>query len=206
MTEQVRRQPYSVVLFDEFEKAHSDVFNILLQVLDEGWLTDGEGQKVSFTNCVIIGTSNIGSDIMIERKAPIGIGAQMTEWSKDDETKELFKVVKQYFRPEFINRMDEIIVFNRLKKDHFTKIIDILVRDLKLRLEKINIELKISDEAKEYIISNIETEDYGARPLRRKLEQLIENRIASLLIEEVSSNRRIAIVDVVDSKIDISLA
>ncbi len=190
LTEQVKRQPYSVVLLDEFEKAHPDVFNILLQVFDEGWLTDGEGQKVSFRNCVIIGTSNIGSDILSSRKAPIGIGAQMSEWSKDDKTKALFQEVKRHFRPEFINRLDEIIVFNSLGEKELRDIIDLLSRDLRERLEKMGLTLIFEDDAKELILKQIDTYLYGARPLRRKLEQAVENKIASLLIDDFSRQKR----------------
>jgi ATP-dependent Clp protease ATP-binding subunit ClpC len=194
LTEQVRRQPYSVVLFDEFEKAHSDVFNILLQVLDEGWLTDGEGQKVSFSNCVIVGTSNIGAEVMTSRRAPIGIGAQMTEWSQDDICKEMFKIVKNYFRPEFLNRLDEIIIFNRLDKTQFYNILEISIADLKRRLTEVGIEIEFEDEAKKTLIESIETEGFGARPLKRKLEQLVENEIATQIIRSHSEPRRKVIV------------
>lgn len=183
LTEKVKRQPYSVVLFDEFEKAHPDVFNILLQILDEGWLTDSEGQKVSFTNCVIIGTSNLGSEAITDRKQPIGIGTQLNEWTKDEQSKEIFKVVKRFLRPEFINRLDEIIVFNSLGKDEFKQILDININDLAERLQKIGIELEFDEKAKDFVVESIDTTNYGARPLRRKLEDLIENKIASLIIE-----------------------
>ncbi len=184
LTEKVKRQPYSVVLFDEFEKAHSDVFNILLQILDEGWLTDSEGQRVSFANCVIIGTSNLGSEIMSERKTPLGIGAQVNEWSKDEEAKEVFKIVKNYLRPEFINRLDEIIIFNRLGPPEFQEIAAVMVKDFAQRLRRLDISLDFSDEALRFLVSSIDTVHYGARPLKRKLEELVENPIASLLIRD----------------------
>jgi ATP-dependent Clp protease ATP-binding subunit ClpC len=190
LTEKVRRQPYSVVLFDEFEKAHPDVFNILLQILDEGWLTDSEGRRVSFTNCVIVGTSNLGSDVLTDRKQPIGIGSQVTAWSKDEESKEVFKVVKNFLRPEFINRLDEIIVFNRIGRDEFKQIVDINIRDLRARLQNIGIELEIDEEAKLYIVDAVDTTNYGARPLRRKLEELVENKIAALIIEHQETKIR----------------
>ena len=182
LTEKVKRNPYSIVLFDEFEKAHPDVFNILLQVLDEGWLTDGEGQKVSFRNCIVIGTTNLGADIMMDRKRPIGIGAQIQEWSRDDETREIYKIVKKHFRPEFLNRLDEVVIFNRLEKGHLSEILLILVNDLRLRLEKIGHKLKFSDLASKRVLDDIDTMSYGARPLRRYLEQKVENQIASALI------------------------
>ena len=182
LTEKVKRNPYSIVLFDEFEKAHPDVFNILLQVLDEGWLTDGEGQKVSFRNSIVIGTTNLGADIMMDRKRPIGIGAQIEEWSRDDETREIYKIVKKHFRPEFLNRLDEVVIFNRLEKGHLGEILLILINDLRLRLEKIGHKLKFCDHASKRVLDDIDTMSYGARPLRRYLEQKVENQIASALI------------------------
>ncbi len=183
LTEKIKRQPYSVVLFDEFEKAHPDVFNILLQILDEGWLTDAEGQRVSFSNCIIIGTSNMGSEVMAEKRTPIGIGAQLNEWSKDQEVKEVYKIVKNFLRPEFINRLDEIIVFNRLEAEQFTQIADILIKDLEARLKLLGVSLNFSEGAKQYLVKSIDTANYGARPLKRKLEELVENPIANLLIQ-----------------------
>jgi ATP-dependent Clp protease ATP-binding subunit ClpC len=143
LTEKVRRQPYSVVLFDEFEKAHPDVFNLLLQILDEGFLTDAQGQRVSFANCIIIGTSNLGSDILAGPKKSIGIGAHLSEWNKDDQSKEVFKIVKGFLRPELINRIDEIIVFNRLRKEDLSKIVDMNMVDLKSRLKKLGYPLVV---------------------------------------------------------------
>ncbi len=195
LTEQVRRQPYSVVLFDEFEKAHPDVYNLLLQILDEGWLTDAEGHKVSFRNCVVIGTSNLGSEVMSERRQPIGIGVQMLEWSKDEQTKEIFKIVRNYFRPEFINRLDEIIVFNRLGRDDFTRILEVMLGDLEKRLSQMNVALKVDPEVRRQLVESIDTVQYGARPLRRKIEQVIENKIAHLMIEKSADNiREISVV------------
>jgi ATP-dependent Clp protease ATP-binding subunit ClpC len=205
LTEKVKRQPYSVVLFDEFEKAHPDVFNILLQILDEGWLTDSEGQRVSFANCVIIGTSNIGSEVMSERRTPIGIGVQVTEWSKDQETKEVFKIVKGFLRPEFINRLDEIIIFNRLDSDQFREIVEIMLNDLSKRLARLHVELQVTDAVRDGLVKSIDTANYGARPLKRKLEEKIENPIASLLIKERVETPRIAHVDWVEDDARIEL-
>jgi ATP-dependent Clp protease ATP-binding subunit ClpC len=205
LTERVKRQPYSVVLFDEFEKAHPDVFNILLQILDEGWLTDSEGQKVIFSNCIIVGTSNIGSEVMAERKTPIGIGMQINEWSKDEETKEVFKIVKNFLKPEFINRLDEIIVFNRLDIEQFRQISDLLIKDLETRLGKLNVSLKFSNEAKDFLIKSIDTNSYGARPLKRKLEDLVENKIASLLIKVRTEGHKITTVDLVNGALQVEI-
>jgi len=182
LTEQVRLNPYSVVLFDEFEKAHPDIYNLLLQILDEGWLTDSEGHKVSFRNCVIIGTSNLGSDILTDRKRPVGLGSQDDEWSIDNERAAIMDEVKKFLRPEFLNRLDEIIVFNRLSIGDLSKILDIQLDDLRKRLEKMRITLSISEKAKELILKGIDTTNFGARPLRRRLEKSVENEIASVLI------------------------
>ena len=205
LTEKIRKQPYSVVLFDEFEKAHPDVFNILLQVLDEGWLTDAEGQRVSFRNCIIIGTSNMGSDVLTDRKRPIGLGAAVTEWSKDDESKEVFKVVKNFLRPEFINRLDEIIVFNRLDRDEFKQIVELNLANLEQRLHQIGVDITVSNDVKLFIVDSIDTTDYGARPLRRKIEDLIENKIASLLIEHRSDGKKQVKVYLDENQISVQL-
>lgn len=205
LTEKVKRQPYSVVLFDEFEKAHSDVFNILLQILDEGWLTDSEGQRVSFANCIIIGTSNLGSEIMSERRTPIGIGAQVNEWTKDEEAKEVFKIVKNYLRPEFINRLDEIIIFNRLGAREFEEIAAIMVGDFAKRLLRLEVSLDFSQEALRFLVESIDTANYGARPLKRKLEEKVENPIASLLIQDRREGKKTARVYLEGNDIKVSL-
>ncbi len=182
LTEKVRRQPYSVVLFDEFEKAHPDVFNILLQVLDEGWLTDGEGNRISFRNCIVVGTSNIGSSALTERKRRVGLNVQAEEWTKDDENKAVMDEVKKTFRPEFLNRLDEVIIFSKLSMDDLNKILDIQIDDLAVRLRDSGLDLEFSAEAKEFILDSIDTTHYGARPVRRALERLVENEIASTMI------------------------
>lgn len=184
LTEQVRRQPYSVVLFDEFEKAHPDVYNLLLQILDEGWLTDSEGRKISFSNTVVIGTSNLGSSVLSQRKTPIGIGSNVVEWSKDEECQEIFKVVKNHLRPEFINRLNEIIIFNRLDTNEFTSILELILKDLESRLKNLGFSLSVGEGVREKILGSIDTNQYGARPLKRKVQDLIENKMANLLIEK----------------------
>ncbi|SME90123.1 ATP-dependent Clp protease ATP-binding subunit [Pseudobacteriovorax antillogorgiicola] len=204
LTEKVRRQPYSVVLFDEFEKAHPDVFNLLLQILDEGWLTDSEGQRVSFANTVVIGTSNLGSEVMGEKKTPIGIGSRVTEWSKDDESKEVFKVVKRHLRPEFINRLDEIIIFNRLNDDEFRAIFDIVLEDLRDRVVGLGMKLEVDEEVKQLVLGSIDTNQYGARPLKRKVQDLLENEIANHLIVKSSDSINLIKIGLVDGDIAVS--
>lgn len=201
LTEAVKRQPYSVVLFDEFEKAHPDVYNLLLQVLDEGWLTDSEGNKVSFRNSIIIGTSNVGSEVLTERKRPIGIGARDAEWNKDEESKEVMKQLRSHFRPEFLNRIDEVIIFNRLTKTELGDIQNLLLADLTNRLRELGVGLDVTDAAKEWLLKQIDTMNYGARPLRRKIQQEIENMVASMLIKAGEQKKAKIIVDVTDKKI-----
>lgn len=182
LTERIRRQPYSVVLFDEFEKAHPDVYNILLQVLDEGWLTDSEGRKVSFRNTVIVGTSNIGSEILTERRRPVGIGAQSEAFDDDDERAAVMDEVRRFLRPEFINRLDEIIIFRRLDGDELVKIMAKQLADLSERLKKAGLELEIGEGVADFVMKGVDTDNYGARPLHRRIEQLIENPIANIII------------------------
>ena len=205
LTEKVKRQPYSVVLFDEFEKAHPDVFNILLQILDEGWVTDAEGQRVSFANCIIIGTSNLGSEVLAERRAPIGIGVEVNDWSNDDSAKEILKIVKSYLRPEFINRLDEIIIFNKLDKTQFVKIADIMIKDLASRLKKLKVTLDFPADARQILVDTIDTADFGARPLKRKIEELVENPISSLLIQNQGEGEKVAYVKANGQEIQVSL-
>ncbi|MGE5609391.1 MAG: ATP-dependent chaperone ClpB [Bacillota bacterium] len=174
LTEAVRRKPYSVILFDEIEKAHRDVFNILLQVLDDGRLTDGHGRTVDFKNTVIVMTSNIGSaeiQKLAADKAP--------EWEVEARVKEL---LKQYFRPEFLNRIDETILFHALKKEQIQKIVDIQLQNLSRRLGTRNLKIVISDAAKSMLVDEGYDPQYGARPLKRVIQQRLENPIASKIL------------------------
>lgn len=204
LTEKVKHNPYSVVLFDEFEKAHPDVYNLLLQVLDEGWLTDGEGNNISFRNCIIIGTSNIGSDLMVNRKKPMGLGAQDQDWDEVEQSKDLKKELARYFRPEFINRLDEVVVFNRLGKKELNQILDIQINDLSKRVHNLGMEIEFSPAAKSFILKSIDSLDYGARPVRRKLEHLVENSVALLLISSEAKKGSVISVDVTDKEIKCS--
>ena len=183
LTEAVRRNPYSIVLFDEIEKAHPDVLNLLLQILDEGRLTDSNGRTVDFKNTIIIMTSNVGSDLIIN--------------GKDNEVEH---ELHNYFKPEFINRIDEIIIFKKLSKDALYEILDKLVIELQNRLKDNNVEIELTKNAKEYFINNGYDEFYGARPLKRLLNRELETKLAKLLIsDEIKSNQKI-IVDY-DNKI-----
>ena len=175
LTEAVRRKPYSVVLFDEIEKAHPDVFNILLQVLDDGRITDSQGRTVDFKNTIIILTSNLGSSYLLD-----GID-EKGEISEDAKEK-VSQLLKQSFRPEFLNRLDEIVYYKPLTKDNIAKIIDLLIRDLEKRLEDKQLKLIITPLAKDLIIENGYDPVYGARPLKRYLQSKIETMIAKTML------------------------
>jgi ATP-dependent Clp protease ATP-binding subunit ClpC len=180
LTEKVRRSPYSVVLFDEIEKAHKDVFNLLLQILDEGRLTDSYGRKIDFTNSIIIMTSNIGTKKIASSK--IGFSNKEDELSND---KNMDKEVKKYFLPEFLNRIDEIIFFNSLDENDLFKIIDLQLNDLKNNLHEKNNSLRVSKTAKEFLLRDGSHRDWGARPLRRIIQNEIENKISNGFIKGV---------------------
>ena len=187
LTETVRRKPYSVVLFDEVEKAHPDVFNILLQVLDDGRITDSQGRTVDFKNTIIILTSNLGSEYILEGITDKG--------ETSEETKEnVNTLLKKSFRPEFLNRLDEIVFFKPLKKKEVTKILDLLIVDLEKRLEDKHITLELTDKAKEYLINNGYDEVYGARPLKRFVTKRLETLIAeSILKQEIKPSSKVNI-------------
>ena len=187
LTEKVRRNPYCIVLFDEIEKAHPDVLNLLLQILDEGRLTDSNGRTVDFKNTIIIMTSNVGSEYILNNE-------------EDKVTSELTK----YFKPEFLNRLDEIIVFNKLSKDDLSQILDNIIKDIEKRLSDINVKIVFSTNARKYFIDNGYDEYFGARPLKRLVNKELETLIAKKLINnEISQNSTINI-DVKDNKIEIA--
>ena len=199
LSEKVRRNPFSVILFDEIEKAHPDVFNILLQVLDDGHITDSQGRKVDFKNTIIIMTSNAGAQSIIEPKK-LGFGAKEDEKQDHERMKasvmeEVKRIFKQTIRPEFLNRIDETIVFRALNKDDMKKIIGIMVRDLQKRCkEQLQIDLVVREAAKEFIVEKAYDRKYGARPLRRKLQDEVEDRLADALIRgEIHAKDRVIV-------------
>jgi ATP-dependent Clp protease ATP-binding subunit ClpB len=182
LTEHVRRRPYSVVLFDEIEKAHPDVFNTLLQILDDGRLTDGQGRTVDFKNTVIIMTSNVGSAI-IHDATPIGFSVnQKGKSGQEDVRKRLLDALRQTFRPEFLNRVDDIIVFNTLSKEHLSVIIDLQLRRLEAQLADRGLKIEITPAAKEVIMSDGYDPAYGARPMRRSIQRLIQDPLSLRLL------------------------
>ena len=178
LTEAVRRKPYSVVLLDEVEKAHPDVFNILLQVLDDGRITDSQGRTVDFKNTIIILTSNLGSPYILE-----GIDEKTGAISSDARAK-VDALLKQSFRPEFLNRLDEIVFYKPLTKTEVGKIVDLMLQDLERRLDQKQLHLTVSDAAKDAVVAQGYDVNYGARPLKRFIQQKIETLIAKLLIAQ----------------------
>ena len=185
LTEKVKRNPYSIVLLDEIEKAHPDVFNILLQVLDDGRLTDSQGNTVSFENTIIIMTSNVGSNLNTNS---IGFGITPANQSK------MMDALKETFRPEFLNRVDEIVVFNQLTESQLIKIIDLMLDDTRKSLEDKNISIAISNEAKKYILNKGTDIKYGARPLRRAIQRYLEDELSDMILRsELTSGKKVCV-------------
>mgnify|MGYP004513936775 FL=1 len=187
LTEAVRRKPYSVVLFDEIEKAHPDVFNILLQVLDDGRITDSQGRTVDFKNTIIILTSNLGSDYILE-------GIQENGEISEEAKQKVSELLKRSFRPEFLNRLDEIVFYKPLMKNEISKILELLIKDLEKRLEDKHIKLELTQPAKDYLINNGYDEVYGARPLKRFVQKKLETLIAKkILTQEILPNSTVVV-------------
>ena len=203
LSEKVRRHPYSVILFDEIEKAHPDVFNILLQVLDDGHITDSTGRVVDFKNTVIIMTSNAGAQNIVAPKT-LGFAGSMDEKQNHEAMKtKVMDEVKRIFRPEFINRIDEIIVFHMLSKDNMGEIVDIMMKNMNQRLkEQMNITLTLDDDAKKFLIDDGFDAKYGARPLRRTLQSKVEDALAERILEGKVKPGKNVVVTYTDGKID----
>ncbi|MDH3698946.1 MAG: ATP-dependent Clp protease ATP-binding subunit [Flavobacteriaceae bacterium] len=183
LTEKVRRKPYSVILLDEVEKAHPDVFNMLLQVLDDGFLTDSLGRKIDFRNTIIIMTSNIGSRQLKDFGQGVGFGTQAKKSQVDSHQKSVIEnALKKAFAPEFLNRIDDVVVFNPLEREHIHKIIDIELNKLFQRIRDIGYELKLSEKAKDYIADKGFDKEYGARPLKRAIQKYIEDALAEEIV------------------------
>lgn len=195
LTDAVRRNPYSVILFDEVEKAHMDFFNILLQVLDDGRLTDGQGRTVDFTNCVIIMTSNLGSNFLkghMGKKLGFSSGEkEEKEESFEDIRKMIMDEVKRTFRPEFINRIDEIIVFHPLTPENLSEIVDLMLKKVAGKLEHFHVTLDVSDEAKKVIIADGTDVEYGARPLKRTIQKEMEDPISELILQDGLKDKKV---------------
>ena len=206
LTEKIRRKPYSVILFDEIEKAHPDVMNMLLQILEDGRLTDSQGRTVNFKNTVIIMTSNIGARLITDKKS-LGFSKQDIEKDKEqvkeyEETKkEVMEALKKELRPEFINRIDEIIVFHKLTDDEIGKIIDIMLNEVKKRLEDKKIKIEIDSKVKKLIAKQGIDKSFGARPLRRTIQNLLEDKLAESILDNEIKPGKVAKVTVENEKI-----
>ncbi len=196
LTEAVRRKPYCVILFDEIEKAHPEVFNVLLQLLDDGRLTDSQGRTVNFKNTVVIMTSNIGSQYLLSGISPDG------EIS-DEARKEVMNELSRNFKPEFLNRIDEIVLFKPLRKEEIIKIIDLALNDIQKRLDDRKIKLNVTDKAKEYMADSAYTPVYGARPVKRYLQKHVETQIAKMIIQGELADRMEVKIDFDGEKLNI---
>jgi ATP-dependent Clp protease ATP-binding subunit ClpC len=202
LTEPVRRRPYSVILFDEIEKAHPDVFNVLLQILEDGVLTDTHGRKVDFKNTIVIMTSNVGADF-IEKQSQLGFKTDNDEEANYDKMKDnVMSQLRKTFRPEFLNRLDEIIVFHSLNKEHIKKIVDLMLDDLRARLKEKGIELEMTEAAKTKLAEDGYDSEFGARPLRRTIQRQIENPLSIKILDHEFEEKGKITVDVKDNDFD----
>ncbi len=207
LSELVRKKPYSVVLFDEIEKAHPDVFNIMLQILDDGRLTDSKGRHISFKNTVIIMTSNVGAS-MIQNTSKLGFSTAEDE-SKDKYEKlkdTVSEEMKKAFRPEFLNRIDETIVFAHLSKEEIRQIVDLMLKDLFKRLAEKELSVEVTDEVKDHLAENGYSEAYGARPLRRLIQRKMEDSLAEEILSGKYGAGDTIKVTLVDGKISFEKA
>jgi ATP-dependent Clp protease ATP-binding subunit ClpC len=181
LTEKVRRKPYSVLLLDEMEKAHPDVFNILLQILEDGRLTDGKGRTVDFRNTVVIMTSNVGANFL--NKSTMGFGASDEDADYEKMKERVMDELKRTFRPEFLNRVDDLIVFHALNEEHIRQIVEIMLDELNRRIEEYNLHVEVSDEVKGILLKEGFDPNFGARPLRRVIQRRLEDGISEELLQ-----------------------
>ncbi|MCK9267803.1 MAG: ATP-dependent Clp protease ATP-binding subunit [Alkaliphilus sp.] len=203
LTEQVRKKPYSVILFDEIEKAHPDIFNILLQILDDGRLTDAQGRTVNFKNTVVIMTSNVGMQTIRKQKT-LGFAVDESDLAQSEYEKmkeNVMEDLRKTFRPEFLNRIDDIIVFHSLDREHINKIVDLMLKDLKERLEDLDITLEVSDPAKIFIADKGFDTEFGARPLKRAIQKMVEDQISEELLKGTVKTGTEVLVDFSDGKL-----
>src|SRR4030095_543976 len=208
LTEKVRRKPYSVILLDEIEKAHTDIYNILLQVLDDGQLTDGLGRKVNFKNTLIIMTSNIGVRQLKDFGAGVGFATSSRVENEDEANKAVIeKALKRTFSPEFLNRIDDIVIFNSLSKENIFEIIDILMKGVTKRLTNLGFSLELTEDAKSFIADKGYDQQFGARPLHRAIQKYLEDPLAEeiLSMQVKSGDILIADLDKENQKIKFSL-
>jgi ATP-dependent Clp protease ATP-binding subunit ClpC len=209
LTEAVRRRPYSIVVFDEIEKAHPEAFNILLQIMEEGHLSDAKGQKVNFRNAIIIMTSNIGAET-IKRGPNLGFAFQRDENLEEKEAyaemrKTLMEQLKRQFRPEFINRVDSIIVFRQLTQANIRQIVDIILSEVNERLVEHNFQLEATDPARDWLAKHGYDAEFGARPLRRLIQSSIEDKLSDAVLGGEFKDEPVILVDVDEETDEITL-
>lgn len=185
LTEAVRRRPYSVILFDEIEKAHPDVFNVLLQILDDGRMTDGQGRTVDFKNTILIMTSNLGSQLIMD----------LGEQNREEMIKQVLEILHHQFRPEFLNRIDETIIFHGLSKENLARIVDIQVALLTKRLAERKFSISLTDNAKNFLIEVGYDPAYGARPLKRAIQRYVQDQLAMQILEGTFSEGDRIVID-----------
>jgi ATP-dependent Clp protease ATP-binding subunit ClpC len=196
LTERVRRKPYSVILLDEIEKAHPDIYNILLQVLDDGQLTDGLGRKVDFKNTLIIMTSNIGVRQLKDFGDGVGFATAARTQNADENNKAVIeKALKRTFSPEFLNRIDDVVIFNALNKEHIFQIIDILMKGVLKRLNNLGFTLELTEEAKNFIADKGYDAQFGARPLHRAIQKYLEDPLAEEILNMNIKNGDVLVAD-----------
>ena len=205
LTEKVRRNPYSVILFDEIEKAHPDVFNMLLQILEDGILTDSQGRRVDFKNTVIIMTSNVGARLITDKKVSFGFGDADDSSDAKDVKEAVLGELRNTFRPEFLNRVDDIIVFSKLNKEQIAEIADKMLSGLKKRLEALNITLNFDEKVKYALAEKGFDPVYGARPLRREIQNKIEDALSEKILDSSIKNGDTVLCTEQDGKFDFTV-
>jgi len=203
LTEKVRRRPYSVLLLDEIEKAHPDVFNTLLQVLEDGILTDGKGRRVDFRNTIIIMTSNVGAHLLRQEKA-VGFRTEETEENYQNMRDQVMGELKRTFRPEFLNRIDDVIVFHALEREHINQIVNLMLDELRTRLQDFDLTISVTAAAQDYLAEKGFDPTYGARPLRRAIQHLIEDEVSEELLKGTFAAGDKILVDLAEDKLTFS--
>jgi ATP-dependent Clp protease ATP-binding subunit ClpC len=198
LTERIRRRPYAVLLLDEIEKAHSDVYNMLLQIMEEGRLTDSFGRHIDFKNIILIMTSNIGAEL-IKNQSGFGFGKKTAEANYEKMKEMINKEVERHFRPEFINRLDDMIVFRGLTRIDLTSIIELELKKVFKRLIEHGLKLEITDAAKEFLIEKGYNPEFGARPLRRAIEHYLEDPMSESLLRGLFKDKNVIKIDVLDA-------
>ncbi len=206
LTEAVRRRPYAVVLLDEIEKAHPDVFNILLQVLDDGRLTDSQGRTVNFKNTVLIMTSNLGSELITGTQRAVGFGTGAAGGENDELRDRLLRRLQENFRPEFLNRIDEIIIFRRLEAEQLRQITELLLAETRRRLHAQDVDVEITTAGIDWLAEHGYQPEFGARPLRRVIQREVDNQLSRMLLESAVSPGQRVVVDARDGQLTIDVA